>query len=219
MEMNSMRALEVDYTTIRPQLIQGLTKAVADGWTVNGRYHHPFGIYRQAQPSAQVDGIAVRVDPIEINNAPALILLNVADDAYWKIGRICLGGRFRGKSENNASSGYHCQQNSRHVGASLIVHLRPGSADFASHLMPALPQKQQVATRPVRRRCCSFGRECGRVDRRGDHGHLSADQIGHQCRCAIISALEPVVLDRHVLAFDVARFVEAFAEANVRFGS
>ena len=143
MEMNSMRALEVDYTTIRPQLIQGLTKAVADVWTVNGRYHHPFGIYRQAQPSAQVDGIAVRFDPIEINNAPALILLNVADDAYWKIGRICLDGRFRGKSENNASSGYHCQQNSRHVGASLIVHLRPGSADFASHLMPALPQKQQ----------------------------------------------------------------------------
>ena len=147
MEMNSMRALEVDYTTIRPQLIQGLTNAVADGWTVNGRSHHPFGIYRQAQPSGQVDGIAVRVDAIEINNAPALSRLKVADEAYWKIGRICLGGRFRGKSENNASSGYHCPQNSRHVGASLIVHLRPGSADFASHLMPALPQKQQVATR------------------------------------------------------------------------
>ena len=30
------------------------------------------------------------------------------------------------------------------------------------------------------RRCCSFGRKCGNVAAgRGDHGHLSADQIGH----------------------------------------
>ena len=63
------------------------------------------------------------------------------------------------------------------------------------------------------RRCCSFGRERdGHVAGRGDHGHLSADQIGHQCRQAIVLALQPVVLDRHVLAFDVAGFVEAFAE-------
>ena len=56
-------------------------------------------------------------------------------------------------------------------------------------------------------RCCSFGSE--RADgagRRGDHGHLSVDQIGHQCRQAIVVPLEPVVLDSYVLAFDVARF-------------
>jgi hypothetical protein len=29
------------------------------------------------------------------------------------------------------------------------------------------------------RGCCSFGRERSRSDRRGDHGHLSADEIGH----------------------------------------
>ena len=63
------------------------------------------------------------------------------------------------------------------------------------------------------RRGCSFGRErSGHAAGRGDHGHLSADQIGHQCRQAIVLALQPVVLDRHVLAFDVAGFVEAFAE-------
>ena len=45
-----------------------------------------------------------------------------------------------------------------------------------------------------------------------DYGHLSANQIGHQRRQAIVLALQPVVLDRHVLAFDVAGFVEAFAE-------
>src|SRR5262249_27828756 len=45
-----------------------------------------------------------------------------------------------------------------------------------------------------------------------DHGHFSADQIGHQCRQAIVLALQPVVLDRYVLAFDVAGLVQAFAE-------
>jgi hypothetical protein len=41
---------------------------------------------------------------------------------------------------------------------------------------------------------------------------MSADQIGHQRRYAIVLALQPVVLDHHILAFDVAGFVEAFAE-------
>ena len=63
------------------------------------------------------------------------------------------------------------------------------------------------------RRGCSFGRErSGAVAGRGDHGHATADQIGHQRRQAIVLALQPVVLDRHVLAFDVAGFVEALAE-------
>jgi hypothetical protein len=29
---------------------------------------------------------------------------------------------------------------------------------------------------------CSFGRQCGHVACRGDHSHLSANQIGHQRR-------------------------------------
>ena len=63
------------------------------------------------------------------------------------------------------------------------------------------------------RRGCSFGRERTRhVANRGDHGYSPADQIGHQRRQAIVLALQPVVLDRHVLAFDVAGFFEAFAE-------
>ena len=62
------------------------------------------------------------------------------------------------------------------------------------------------------RRRCSFGRERGHAAGRGDHGHTAADQISHQCRQAIELALQPVVLDRHVLAVDVAIFVEAFAE-------
>ena len=60
-----------------------------------------------------------------------------------------------------------------------------------------------------------LGRErSGRAAGRGDHGHLSADQIGNQRRQAIVVALQPVVLDRYVLTFDVAGFVEAFAERD-----
>jgi hypothetical protein len=49
---------------------------------------------------------------------------------------------------------------------------------------------------------------------------LSADQIGHQYRQMIVLAFQPVVLDRHVLAFDITGFVEAFAERShlARYG-
>jgi hypothetical protein len=43
---------------------------------------------------------------------------------------------------------------------------------------------------------------------------LSVDQIGHQCRQAIVVALQPVVLDCHVLTFDVAGIDEAFTECD-----
>ena len=63
------------------------------------------------------------------------------------------------------------------------------------------------------RRRCSFGRERNLQGAGcGDHRDLAADQIGHQGWQVIVLALQPVVLDRHVLAFNVAGFVEAFAE-------
>ena len=58
--------------------------------------------------------------------------------------------------------------------------------------------------------------------RRSDHGHTTANQIGHQRRQAIVLAFQPVVLDRHVLALDVAGFAKplrnAAAYAAVRIG-
>src|SRR5262249_20715965 len=73
------------------------------------------------------------------------------------------------------------------------------------------PGRARLATRP--RLIGPPGRQgtSGRAGC-GDHGHLSADQIGHQCRQTIVLPLQPVVLDRYVLAFDVAGLVEAFAE-------
>src|SRR5262245_22794208 len=58
------------------------------------------------------------------------------------------------------------------------------------------------------RRGCSFGRErrCGTG--RYDSGHLSADEVSHERRQAIVSAIQPMVLDHHVLPLDVAEFVE-----------
>jgi len=65
------------------------------------------------------------------------------------------------------------------------------------------------------RRCCSFGRERSLQGAgRGNDGDLSVDEIGHECRQAIVLTLQPVVLDRHVLAFDDAGFVEAIAESD-----
>src|SRR5262252_7122400 len=54
------------------------------------------------------------------------------------------------------------------------------------------------------RRCRSFRSNRGVAAVRGDHGHPTGDQISHHSRQAIELALQPVVLDRHVLALDVA---------------
>jgi hypothetical protein len=45
-----------------------------------------------------------------------------------------------------------------------------------------------------------------------DHGHATADQITNQLRHAVVLALQPVVFDRDVLAFDETRLAKAFPE-------
>jgi hypothetical protein len=64
------------------------------------------------------------------------------------------------------------------------------------------------------RRGRSFGRKRTTSVGRGDHGHATADQIGNERRPAVELALQPMVLDHHVLALNVAGFVEAFAERS-----
>src|SRR6478735_10918426 len=61
----------------------------------------------------------------------------------------------------------------------------------------------------------SFGRKRSRgVAGRGDYSHAAADEVGHQRRQAIVLALEPMVLDRHVLTLDIAGFTERAAERS-----
>ena len=54
---------------------------------------------------------------------------------------------------------------------------------------------------------------------RGDHRHATADEVIHERRQAMVLAVHPVVLDHHVLAFDVAGVVEAFAgRSDIAYG-
>jgi hypothetical protein len=100
---------------------------------------------------------------------------------------------------------------------------------WAKKLMPvALPPGQaRLATRPSLtgssptpktigdRRGRSFGRLCGIVAcGRSNNGYAAADKVGHERRQAIELALQPVVIDHHVLALDVTGFAEAFTERN-----
>src|SRR5262245_43571449 len=64
------------------------------------------------------------------------------------------------------------------------------------------------------RRSCTFGRDRGHVAECRDDCHLSANQISQQSWKTIVLALQPVVLDADVLSFDVAGFVEGFAERS-----
>jgi hypothetical protein len=60
-----------------------------------------------------------------------------------------------------------------------------------------------------------FGRTCcASAGRRGDHGYLPADQVGCQFRQQIVLILRPAVLDRHVLALDIASFLQTLAKSR-----
>src|SRR5215831_7604945 len=63
------------------------------------------------------------------------------------------------------------------------------------------------------------GRSLGRLSNggltgRSDNGYATADEVSHERRQAIVSALQPVVFDHDVLALDVAGFVEAVVERS-----
>ena len=89
------------------------------------------------------------------------------------------------------------------------VSARPGKASDEAKLDRVFADAEDDRDRRGR----SFGRKRSRVAGwRGDNGHATADEVGHERRKAIELALQPMVLHRHVLALDVAGFVEAFAE-------
>src|SRR5262245_11417676 len=62
------------------------------------------------------------------------------------------------------------------------------------------------------RRGCLLCSEHTGVGRRNDDVHLKPNQIRRQCRHAIQLTLRKAGFDSHVLAFDVTRFLQAFAE-------
>src|SRR6516164_10667446 len=63
----------------------------------------------------------------------------------------------------------------------------------------------------------SLGGDCNsRAGGRRDHSHMAADQVSDQRCHTIILALQPVVLDYYVLAFDVAGLAQPPTERGRR---
>src|SRR5436190_1414168 len=117
--------------------------------------------------------------------------------------RVALGTSSR-KSPN-------CFAPSSPVKKLIPVRLPPGRARLATRpsCTGSLPTPKTIGIVVV----VSFGRERSKVAGwRGDNGHATAHEVSHQHRKAIELALQPVVLHRDVMAFNVAGFVEALAE-------
>jgi hypothetical protein len=65
------------------------------------------------------------------------------------------------------------------------------------------------------RRSCGLRRErSGSVSGHGDHRHATANQLGYRRPHAIVSALQPVVLDRDILAINITNFPKTHAESG-----
>src|SRR5262245_44471694 len=91
------------------------------------------------------------------------------------------------------------------------VAARPGKAGDKTKR-----DRVSAAAEDDRDRCGrSFGRlnSSGRAGR-SDNGDATADEVSHERRQAIVSAVQPIVLDNHVLTLDVAGFAEASAERS-----
>src|SRR3984893_2825246 len=57
-----------------------------------------------------------------------------------------------------------------------------------------------------------LGRQCRSFGRRGNHAHLTTNQIGRQFRQSIVLVVRPAIFDGHVFALDMAGLAQALAE-------
>src|SRR5262249_22141411 len=64
------------------------------------------------------------------------------------------------------------------------------------------------------RRGRRFGSDCCNDAGNRNRAHLTTDQIGGQCRQSVVLALREAVLDRQVLALDIADFLEPLAKGH-----
>ena len=90
------------------------------------------------------------------------------------------------------------------------VTLPPGRLRLATRpsLTGSPPRAKTIGIVAV----AAFAARRRREARRGDHGDLTADQIGRQRRQPVVLTLRPAVFDRDVLALDEAGFLQALAE-------
>src|SRR5947209_2017287 len=64
------------------------------------------------------------------------------------------------------------------------------------------------------RRSRRLGYDCRGKVMRSDHRHLTAYQIGCEVGQSVVLVLRPAILDRHILALDVAGFTNALPECG-----
>src|SRR4029077_8747437 len=91
------------------------------------------------------------------------------------------------------------------------VAARPGKASDQTKLDRVLRDAEDDRNR----RGGSLGR-AGTIAETGcsDHGHTPPNELSHERWQAVVLAIQPVVLDHHVLALDVASFVEGFTKRS-----
>jgi hypothetical protein len=87
--------------------------------------------------------------------------------------------------------------------------VRPREAGDKAKLDRVIADAEYDRDRRGRRSCSN------RTAGRGDDGHTTADQVSDQRPQAIVLALKPVVLDRHVQAIDLAGFTKPLAERGL----
>jgi hypothetical protein len=104
------------------------------------------------------------------------------------------------------------------LGHQLVQKCQPlGSQLSCEKIDPKLDRVFGDAEDDRGRRGRSFGCKRSKVASwRGDNGYAPALEVRHERRKAIELALQPVVLHRHVLALDEARFVKAPAERGAK---
>src|SRR5262245_51151295 len=109
-----------------------------------------------------------------------------------------------------------CNSPSRFVPSSvdkmvIPVTLPPGRLRLATRpTMTGLPP----VTKTIGIVVVAAGRNCRGGVTRSDHCHLTAYKIGCEAGQSIVLVLRPAILDRHVLAFDVASFTSALPECG-----
>ena len=135
-----------------------------------------------------------------------------------------LGGRRIGRIDQHGNTnrlGHQVVQQTQSLGHNFggqkidagRIAARPGKAGDQTHLDRVFGDAEDDRDRRGR----GFSRRgSGGEGGHGNHSNATADEVGHERRQAIVLALQPVVLDRHVLALDVAGFVEGFAERRAK---
>jgi hypothetical protein len=90
-----------------------------------------------------------------------------------------------------------------------VILPRPGEAGYKTHPNRVFTDAEHYRNSRGR----SLGRERYGVATEGyDDGHATADQVRQQRRQTIVLTFQPMLLDRHVLTFDVAGVAETCAE-------